>query len=142
MTDYASHIALAYAAMRAAAHFADHWVQTDCQAQHKGMQGWVGRLACGRHVSTYVATQGVFTTVLFALANGGTHWWGLLWGLLLSGVTHYWADRRTPLQKLAEKVGKGDFYKRGEVLGSGAYALDQSFHHVMETVAAVLIALN
>lgn len=142
MTDYSGHIALAYVGMRSAAHFADHWVQTDCQATNKGLKGWIGRLACGRHVSTYVATQGVATAALFAVAGGHQHWWGLLWGLLLSAVTHYWADRRSPLQKLAEKVGKGGFYKRGEVLGSGAYALDQSWHHLWETVAAVIVALN
>ena len=142
MTDYSGHIVLAYMGLRAAAHFADHWVQTDCQAQHKSLAGWVGRLACGRHVATYVATQAVFVTLLFTQSGGSQHWWGLLYGLVLSGVTHYWADRRSPLQKLAEKVGKGPFYKRGEILGSGAYALDQSWHHVWETVAAVLIALN
>lgn len=163
--DYSGHLALAYMGMRSAAHFADHWIQTDCQAMHKGLRkgdkvllkkrphdlepdvvtlksSWIGRLACGRHVSSYVATQAVVTMVLFAIAHGGQHWWGLAWGLTLSAVTHYWADRRSPLQKLAEKVGKGEFYKRGEYTGSGAYALDQSWHHAWETIAAVLIALN
>lgn len=142
MTDPAGSIALAYIGLRVAAHVADHWVQTDCQATHKGLKGWVGRLACGRHVASYVAVQGLTVVALYAVSGSHQHWWGLLWGLGLSAVTHYWADRRRPLQKLAELTGKGEFYKRGEVLGSGAYALDQSWHHLWETVGAVLIALN
>jgi hypothetical protein len=31
---------------------ADHWVQTDHQAGHKGLPGWAGRWACGKHVAT------------------------------------------------------------------------------------------
>lgn len=141
MNELASLIPLSYMGLRAAASVADHWVQTDCQACDKGLPGWKGRLACGRHVASYVATQGLAVAALFWVAGGRQHWLGLVLGLLLSAVTHYIADRRTPLQKLAELAGKGPFYKRGEVLGSGAYALDQSWHHGWEAIAAVLIAI-
>lgn len=126
--------------LRGAAAVADHWVQTDCQANHKGLAGWVGRLACGRHVASYVATQGGVVALLYAIAgNGNHHWWGLLYGLLISAVTHYWADRRTTLERLADLTGKGEFYRRGESCGRGSYQLDQSWHHGWETVAAVVI---
>src|SRR5256885_16927252 len=66
-------------------------------------------------------------------------------GLAVSAVTHYIADRRTPLLRLAEAMqpvtGKADFYRLGAPregrddnpsLGTGAYALDQSWHYRSE----------
>ncbi|MCC9708212.1 hypothetical protein E4N62_24905 [Streptomyces sp. MNU76] len=40
---------------------------------------------------------------------------------------------------LADATGKERFYALGGPLG-GAYALDQAFHHAVETVAAVIAA--
>lgn len=160
--DHAAGIGLAYAALRAAAHVADFWVQTDCQAMHKGLHKgdemsvvpraeedskivltshWVGRLACGRHVATYTGTQLVALVAVGVVAGHGWGLPGLLWGLLASGATHYWADRRRPLEKLADQLGKGDFYRRGEGLGRGSFHLDQAWHHGWEFIAAVLIGV-
>jgi len=70
-------------------------------------------------------------------------------GLAVSAVTHYIADRRTPLRKLAELIGSGGFYALGcprpgrddnPSLGTGSYALDQSFHYLFLFVAALIIA--
>ena len=164
MSDHAAGVALAYAALRAAAHFGDFWVQTDCQAMQKGlhkgdkilvnqrpgdlepdavtlMSSWVGRLACGRHVATYVGTQLVALLLVGATTGHGWGLPGLLWGLAASGTTHYWADRRRPLERLADLLGKGEFYRRGEGLGRGSFHLDQAWHHLWELVATVMIGV-
>lgn len=145
-------------ALYAAHHVGDYWVQTDHQAAHKGDAGWVGRLACLRHVGTYVLTQGLALAML-----AGATGWALplvptLVALAVSGVTHYLADRRThglmfAVARWLEPIaGKAGFMKLGvprqgrtvtahgvgwrteEVpldnpsLGTGAWALDQSWH--------------
>jgi hypothetical protein len=139
MNDHASGIALAYASLRAAAHVGDFWVQTDCQAVRKGDPGWAGRLACGRHAGTYVGTQLLALVVAGVLAGHGWGLSGLTWGLTASGATHYWADRRKPLERLSDRVGKGEFYRRGEGLGRGSFHLDQAWHHGWEFIAALMI---
>lgn len=53
----ATRFLVASAAMVAAHHVADHWVQTDEQAQTKGGVGWRARAACAAHVVSYTATQ-------------------------------------------------------------------------------------
>ncbi|MFI9772150.1 hypothetical protein ACIHJG_35600 [Streptomyces sp. NPDC052415] len=55
--------------------------------------------------------------------------------LALSAATHWWADRRIQLEAVADATG--NFYTLGGPLG-GAYALDQAFHHTVETVAVVI----
>jgi hypothetical protein len=75
--------------------------------------------------------------------------WRLLLGLAVSALTHYVADRRAPLRGLAQSVGRSGFYRLGAPrpghddnpsLGTGAYALDQSFHYLWLFVAALIIA--
>lgn len=81
---------------------------------------------------------------------------GLVAGLGVDALTHWWADRRTTLAWLARVTGKAEFYSLGTAahpahpvtadgkpaatLGTGAYALDQSFHHLWLLIASVLIA--
>ncbi|BCJ44707.1 hypothetical protein GCM10010168_15200 [Actinoplanes ianthinogenes] len=141
--------AAVFVALYVAHQFADHWVQSQHQADCKGRPGWPGRIACAAHVATYTATA------LFALA-------ALRWsldldlspgrvaaGLAVSAVTHYIADRRTPLKRLADLCGAGRFYTLGiprpghddnPSLGTGSYALDQSFHYLFLFIAALVIA--
>jgi len=143
--DHSAHMALAYAGIRAAAAVADHWVQSDCQAKHKGLPGFTGHWACTKHVVGYVLTQGLAIVALLWVASGDNllaHPGNLILGLLLSGITHYWADRRSPLKWLAGKLGKGNFYEFGKDGLGGAYALDQSWHHGWELIAAALIGLS
>lgn len=145
----ASTFAAVFAALFVAHQVADHWVQTDHQAAYKGRPGWTGRIACGAHVATYT------TTALFALA-AVRHTLDVpldpaqvAAGLAVSAVTHYIADRRTPLRRLAGLTGSARFYALGACrdggddkpcLGTGAYALDQSFHYLWLFVAALVIA--
>jgi hypothetical protein len=142
-----------FAAFYAAHMVADHWVQTQRQARDKGLPGWPGRRACAAHVCTYTATQAL---ALLALEYSTGHLfggWQTVAGLAVSGVTHYVADRRTPLRRLAELLdrgtGKTAFFNLGTprpgrddnpCLGTGAYALDQSWHIGWIFVSALVIA--
>ncbi|MGX4737160.1 transcriptional regulator [Kitasatospora griseola] len=159
----ATRFAAAYALLRAAADVADHWVQTSHQAgtkgqhdHHEGQSSAAGRRACAAHVATYTATQAAALLV-------GSHVVGMRLrpgrvaaALAVSAVSHYVADRREPLRRLADATGQGDFYALGTpahpkrpttadgtyapVLGTGAYALDQAWHHAWETVAALIVS--
>jgi hypothetical protein len=128
---------------------ADHWVQREWEAADKGKPGWAGRWACLSHVIQYTSNAVGFLILLFALT--GVEWptWRLAVGLAVSAVSHYVADRRTPLAKLAHWAGHDQFYRLGAPregrddnpsLGTGAYALDQSFHYLFLFFAALIIA--
>jgi hypothetical protein len=124
-----------------AAHQAgDYWVQTSGQAARKGLPGWPGRRACAAHVGTYTATLAVFLAV--------AAWWlrlplSALWmlaGLAVSAVTHYFADRRKPLERVARLIGSGGFYRTGEGLATGVALLDQAWHWCWLFVSALIIS--
>lgn len=134
----------------------DHWVQSSCQAAHKGMPGWAGRLACGRHVLGLTLTKGVVLAPVVLVLNLPVTTLGLILGLGLDAASHYWADRRTTLARLADRCRKSEFYALGTpahpahpvtadgspaaTLGTGAYALDQSWHMLWLGIAALIIA--
>ncbi|WNI16220.1 DUF3307 domain-containing protein [Actinacidiphila sp. ITFR-21] len=128
----------------------DHWVQTSAQSAAKGRPGWAGRLAGARHVATLTLTKVVVVLPVGLLLGLHLSVPGLVAGLGVDAVTHWWADRRTTLARLAERLGLGGFYRLGAPrpghddnpsIGTGAYALDQSFHHLFLVVAALLIAV-
>ncbi|WP_254642817.1 hypothetical protein [Streptomyces sp. BV333] len=62
--------------------------------------------------------------------------------LAVSFTTHYAADRRVPgkglLEKIANKTGKGNFYRLASHGMNGAFQLDSAWHHGWETVAALI----
>lgn len=129
---------------------ADHWVQTSHQAATKGAPGWVGRRACAAHVATYTATTAVTVGIVWVLFGLPISPVGFVLGQAVSAVSHYVADRRTPLARLADRLSLGGFYRLGAPrdgrednpsLGTGAYALDQSWHHGWLLIAAVVTAL-
>lgn len=132
-----------YAALFVSHQLADHWIQTGCQAADKGSDGWPGRIACAKHVTGHMVTSVVCLTVLNLI---GVHVapGPMAAGLAVVAVTHYWADRRTPLKKLAYRLGKRGFYNLGDptkTLGTGAYSLDQSFHFWWLFVAAIVMLM-
>ena len=140
--------AATFAALYAAHQVADHWVQTQHQADTKGRPGWRARLACAAHVGTYTATAAAALYAVNRRTGMGLTPGRAAAALALSAVTHYAADRRTPLRRLAELTGFARFYALGAPrpghddnpsIGTGAYALDQSFH-VGCLAAAALIA--
>ncbi len=53
-----------FAALLAAHHAADYWVQTEDQAQRKGLPGWEGQLACARHVAVMTGVKAAALTAL------------------------------------------------------------------------------
>lgn len=133
--------AAVFCTLLAAHQFGDHWVQTHRQACGKGAPGRAGRIWCARHVASLTITKLVALLALTGTTGLDIAPGYLLAGLLVDGVSHYWADRRTTLQALAERIGKGDFYQLGAGhLGSGAYALDQAFHVLFLFIASLIIA--
>lgn len=143
--------AVVFAALYAAHHVGDQWVQTHMQAMTKGGPGWAGRLACARHVATITATKAIVLTVTALALN-------LSLGVLATGVafsvdaaSHYWVDRRSTLRRLAEALNKGGYYALGSPraghddnpgTGTGAYHLDQSWHVAWLWITALIIAVG
>lgn len=130
-------------ALYAGHHVGDYWIQRDdTDARRKGLPGWTGRLACARHVTSYVLTQSVFLAVVQAvLGQPASVWRGVL-ALAISGVTHYLADRREHglMFKLAKVMpGKRDFLVFGSGLATGAWALDQAWHIVFSVFVPALV---
>jgi hypothetical protein len=132
----------------------DYWVQTHHQALTKGQPRRAGQLACLRHVATYTATTALFVGVVWWLLDLDVAWYAFAAGQLVSAVTHYWADRRAPLLRLAAHLerptGKATFAELGTprpgrddnpTLGTGAAVLDQAWHHLWLFAAALITAL-
>lgn len=132
---------------------ADHWVQTDAQARNKGLPGWPGRRACAAHVASYTATLLVFVLALMFIFRLPLSPEGIAPGLLVSAVSHYWADRGFTLERFCERLGrlgKDRFYRLGQprsnkddnsTLGTGAYALDQSWHWFWIFVTTIVMVV-
>lgn len=153
-------------ALYAGHHVGDYWVQTDHQAQHKGQEGSAGVIACAMHVGTYTLTQAVFLGVTAWVADFRWNVWAFLAGLTVSAVSHYLADRReygimfriarllpgkarfltlgVP-RDLVVDAGLGSGWKSSTVkldnpsLGTGAWALDQSWHIFWGVFVAALV---
>lgn len=95
-------------------HVGDYWIQRDQDAQHKGDPGWDGRLHCLSHVVTYVATQTAMLLVMEMVLRLHHSPLGSTVGLAVSGVTHYIADRREPLKRIASWIpGRARFIELG-----------------------------
>lgn len=153
--------AAAYAAMRTAAHVADHWLQTGHQAAHKADAGLDGHKVMARHVASYAGSQAVALVAANALLGMKLRPSRMAAAVVVSAATHWFIDRRWPVRKAAEALGKtgckrdgrctdpehapdgsdcdSGFHGLGGPLG-GAYILDQSAHHLCEAVAAVVAA--
>lgn len=135
----AGNAAAAYAAMRTAAHVADHWFQTGHQAAHKADAGASGHRAMAGHIASYAGAQAVALVAADRLLDMRLKPGRIAAAVAVSAATHWFIDRRWPVRKLAEATGKKGFHDLGGPLG-GAYILDQSAHHLMEAVAAVVAA--
>ncbi|WP_329330748.1 DUF3307 domain-containing protein [Streptomyces sp. NBC_01454] len=156
MTDAAVVFAAVFIALYVGHSVGDHWVQTSCQSADKGKPGWAGRLADTRHVLGLTLTKGLALVAVVLLLDVPVTAAGVTIGLAVDAITHWWADRRSTLAWLAKVTGKAEFYNLGTGahpahpvtaegkpaahLGTGAYALDQSFHHLWLLVAALIIA--
>lgn len=152
MIESASIVGAAGIALYAGHHVGDYWVQTDHQARHKGDAGADGVLNCLLHVISYLLTQLTMLGLLVWATGWGASIPGTIGALTVSGVTHYLADRREHglmfwLIRHMNWAGKSAFAKLGvprnlyvrceegcaypvdnPSLGTGAWALDQSWH--------------
>jgi hypothetical protein len=134
--------ALLAVTVEACAGLGDMWVQTEHQAEHKGLHGeekQVGQRACAAHALTYTATLAAGVGVINHAFRLGLRPSRMAAGLLLAGATHYVIDRREPLRKVAEAVNKGAFYRMSTPV-SGSFELDQAAHRIFNTAAAFLMA--
>jgi hypothetical protein len=129
--------ATAFVALFVAHQVADHWIQTQHQADHKGQPGWPGRRACLGHVTTYTLTQTAALAIATTATGSTAEPWRFAAALLISATTHYVADRRTPLRRMAQALRKSPAWLDH---GGGLYALDQSWHIGWIGVAALLLA--
>jgi len=129
--------AVVYCALYSAHQVGDHWVQTDREALGKGGTGWSGRLACLSHVATLTATKLGFVVLAWLVLGLSISPAGLAVGLGVDAVSHYWADRRTTLARLARLVGKGPWFEHDP---QAPYLLDQSWHVGWLLPAALLVA--
>jgi hypothetical protein len=139
MSSRAAKAAAAYAAMRTAAHVADHWFQTGHQAAHKADAGLAGHRAMAGHIASYAGAQAVALAAVNQLLDAGLKPSRIAAAVGISAATHWFIDRRWPVKRLAQATGKEGFHDLGGPLG-GAYILDQSAHHLMELVASVVAA--
>ncbi|WP_067807910.1 hypothetical protein [Actinomadura formosensis] len=141
-----------FAALYAAHEVGDHWLQTHGQACGKGAPGWPGRILCARHVATLTAVKGAAVTLVALVLALPVNPYAAAAALVVDAVSHYWADRRSTLLALADWLGrhlipgKGDFARLGDgataPTGTGAYALDQSWHVGWLLAAALLASLG
>ncbi|GAA5048103.1 hypothetical protein HNP84_000244 [Thermocatellispora tengchongensis] len=142
--------AAVFCALYAAHVFGDHWWgQSHRQALGKGARTREGVRHCLNHVLLLAAHKAVAVLAVELVTGLRVPVWAFVLGLVVDGISHYWADRRFTLAALADRTGKGDFYRLGQPrpgrddaphLGTGAYALDQSWHVGWLFVAALIMA--
>ena len=137
-------------ALLVAHNVADHWGQSTPQAMSKQKRSHEGRRACATHVVIYTVFTAATVALLWAVLGLPISLTGFVVGQLVSAVTHYWADRGHTLAALAALLGQTDFLRLGAprpgrddnpVLGTGRYALDQSWHWLWLLVAALITAV-
>ncbi|WP_067805656.1 DUF3307 domain-containing protein [Actinomadura formosensis] len=141
-----------FAALYAAHEVGDHWLQTHGQASGKGAAGWVGRVLCARHVAVLTAVKAAALILAAVVLGLPVNPCAVAVALVVDAVSHYWADRRSTLLALADWLGrtlvagKGEFARLGDgaaaPVGTGAYALDQSWHVGWLFVAALLASVG
>lgn len=119
----------------------DHWGQSQHQADHKGQTGGVGRWNCTKHVFWYTigCTAAVIAAAIVLGFAGQLNPVAVAVATLINGGSHYWADRRTTLRKLAQRMGKVERYYGS---AAGAYQLDQAWHYGWLAVVAVVTAIG
>jgi hypothetical protein len=141
--------AAVFAALYAAHEVGDHWVQRHREALGKGVPGWRGRFRCARHAAALVAVKAAAVAAVVAVTGLHLRPAAVAAALAVDAVSHYWADRRVTLERLAGLIGKGEFWHFGAPragrddaphLGTGAYALDQSWHIGWLFIAALIAA--
>jgi hypothetical protein len=130
-----------FAALVAGHYLADYWVQTDHQAQHKGLTGdrsREGRWNAFKHAATYTLTVSGAVLGTAAATGASVNAWTVLALLALNGVTHYVIDRRWTLEWVARKIGKGGWIDNDK---TALPHLDQAAHLAIFGPVALAISV-
>jgi len=134
-----------FGAMFAGHYLGDFWVQSDQHARTKHLATREGRKALAIHVATLTLSQAAFLGLAMLLLGLRLNPLWAVAGLALNAATHAVADMRRPLERLADLIGKGGFYRRGDAsaapCGTGAFALDQGAHLPILVVASMLMSI-
>lgn len=120
---------------------ADYFVQTDHQAQHKGLTGarsWEGRLNAAAHAMSYTSTQTIAVVLMLGMCDFTGSYGGVLVALAANGVTHYVIDRRWTLEWFARRVLRKDGWIDADPLALPH--LDQAAHLGLFIPVAALAA--
>lgn len=137
--------AAVFVTLLAAHSVGDHWAQTSRQAQTKGQPGRAGARACLTHVLVLIWVKVLALGCLVVATGWEPSPVPVAVGLAVDAASHYWADRLTTLAALATRVGKGEFYRLGDPAaapaGTGAYALDQSWHTGWLWVVSLIVTV-
>jgi hypothetical protein len=136
--------ATVFAAFLIGHYLGDYFVQTDHQAQHKGLMGarsGEGRWNCAMHAFGYTLTLLIVLNVALWAENVTFNGYDVLvvWSaLFLNGLTHYIIDRRWTLEAAMRFIGKRGWIDNDpEALPK----LDQAAHIVLLGVFALAIAV-
>lgn len=131
------------AALLVGHYLGDYFIQTDHQAQHKGLRGGQsaeGRANCAAHAYTYTVTLCIVLSGALwveSVTFSGYDVLITLSALILNGFTHYVIDRRWTLEWFARRISKSDWIDNDpEALPK----LDQAAHIVLLGAAALVIA--
>ena len=128
---------------------ADHPFQPSQWAAAKGRCSHEGRTACAKHVAVVVAFQAAVVLAVVALTGLTVDPLAVAAGLVLTGWSHYWIDRRFTAAGLFAAIGKSEFASLGvprpghddnPSLGTGAYRMDQDWHITWIAIVALVMA--
>lgn len=121
---------------------ADYLLQNDMLAGDKGKPGPLGREACAVHCAIVVATQAACLGIVRAATGERVGWRRAALGLVLSGVTHYAADRKDHgiLPGIEERLRLTVFSGLGVAPATGRHYIDQTVHKAAQFGATALVA--
>lgn len=141
MNEFMIYFGAAVASLLVAHPIGDYFVQTDHQAQHKGLRGHrsnEGRLNCFVHALTYTLTQIAVMFCVFGLSSYDGPYTAVAVILVLNGLTHYVIDRRWTLEWFARYVlAKDDWIDNDP---TALATIDQAAHRALFLPVALAIA--
>lgn len=121
----------------------DYFIQTDHQAQHKGLTGddsSEGRWNCLKHAFSHTMTMLATLMITFTTLDviyGSTTGFVIYVTLITDGITHYVIDRRWTLRWFAELIGKKAWIDNDT---QALPVMDQAAHTIIIFIGSLVIA--